>query len=410
MLTSGALAQVGGAVQPGDIAFGLSRFDPIETALRARKCESLGGWQQLSFLQSMEFDNAGGSHSACGNLLALNFGATPASGDPTTGGGLHVLATDGTDSADSIYQFHVDAGGIESTRVSGLSVSPDNNRVAVFAYDTGSVIVFDYDAGPKPGSGSEAGVFDPIRLLSAAPAFTTQGTAWLDNDSFLLYRRGAGDSLGTQVVRGDISGSTITATVVATITVPAGGSQFLDIDYNPVVSPYVYCQHSSFTTATINTLTILDPADWSVVNTVNLSTSMNTAREIALGPDKTLYMAAYGGADAPGPIVDVLDVADPDSIADNSSTDCYQAVDERDVPISSSFNGMDVAVESCNGGPPPCPADLDGSGAVNGFDLALLLGSWGPCAGCLADLDDNNIVNGFDLALLLGSWGPCPLG
>ena len=59
--------------------------------------------------------------------------------------------------------------------------------------------------------------------------------------------------------------------------------------------------------------------------------------------------------------------------------------------------------------PQPCPADLDGNGEVGAFDLALLLGNWGPCDGdCPADLDGSGAVGAFDLALLLGNWGDCP--
>ena len=57
-----------------------------------------------------------------------------------------------------------------------------------------------------------------------------------------------------------------------------------------------------------------------------------------------------------------------------------------------------------------CPWDFDGDGAVGPFDLALLLGNWGPCAdpdNCPADLDGNGEVGPFDLALVLGNWGPC---
>lgn len=64
-----------------------------------------------------------------------------------------------------------------------------------------------------------------------------------------------------------------------------------------------------------------------------------------------------------------------------------------------------------------CPADLDDNGEVGAFDLALLLGGWGPCdepcepgdpsTTCAADLDGNCEVGAFDLALLLGAWGPC---
>ena len=64
---------------------------------------------------------------------------------------------------------------------------------------------------------------------------------------------------------------------------------------------------------------------------------------------------------------------------------------------------------------PPClpacdcnPADLNHDGMVGAFDLALLLGSWGPCPDpddCPPDLDSDGTVGAADLALLLGSWG-----
>jgi hypothetical protein len=56
---------------------------------------------------------------------------------------------------------------------------------------------------------------------------------------------------------------------------------------------------------------------------------------------------------------------------------------------------------------PACPADLDGSGTVDVFDLLALLGAWGPCAGCPADLDGSGSVDVFDLLALLGAWGDC---
>ncbi|MGH7292326.1 MAG: hypothetical protein ACREJT_14005, partial [Myxococcota bacterium] len=59
------------------------------------------------------------------------------------------------------------------------------------------------------------------------------------------------------------------------------------------------------------------------------------------------------------------------------------------------------------GAPVGCDEDLTGDGVVDGFDLATLLGAWGPCAGCPADLDGDGDVDGFDLATLLGAWGPC---
>lgn len=54
----------------------------------------------------------------------------------------------------------------------------------------------------------------------------------------------------------------------------------------------------------------------------------------------------------------------------------------------------------------PCPADLDGDGAVGASDLAILLGAWGQRGA--ADLDGDGNVGASDLAVLLGAWGSCP--
>lgn len=65
-----------------------------------------------------------------------------------------------------------------------------------------------------------------------------------------------------------------------------------------------------------------------------------------------------------------------------------------------------------------CFADFDHNGQVDAFDLAVLLGAWGPCPEpcvpgepsetCPTDLDPECNVGAFDLALLLGAWGLCP--
>ncbi len=56
-------------------------------------------------------------------------------------------------------------------------------------------------------------------------------------------------------------------------------------------------------------------------------------------------------------------------------------------------------------------SDLDADGGVGSSDLALLIGSWGPCPSfsipCLPDLDGDGAVGSSDLAQLLGEWGPC---
>ncbi len=58
-----------------------------------------------------------------------------------------------------------------------------------------------------------------------------------------------------------------------------------------------------------------------------------------------------------------------------------------------------------------CPTDVDFNGQTGAFDLAVLLGCWGPvtpgepCA-CL-DADGDMTIGAFDLAILLGTWGAC---
>ena len=52
-----------------------------------------------------------------------------------------------------------------------------------------------------------------------------------------------------------------------------------------------------------------------------------------------------------------------------------------------------------------CTGDLDGNGAVDAADLAIVLGQWGGAGS--ADLDGSGSVQGGDLAILLGAWGPC---
>ena len=59
---------------------------------------------------------------------------------------------------------------------------------------------------------------------------------------------------------------------------------------------------------------------------------------------------------------------------------------------------------------PACSkADFNGDGVVNGGDLGLIIGAWGPCENCPQDLDQNGVVNSADLGLFLSLWGPCAI-
>ncbi|MFM7259352.1 MAG: hypothetical protein ACKO3W_01985 [bacterium] len=60
--------------------------------------------------------------------------------------------------------------------------------------------------------------------------------------------------------------------------------------------------------------------------------------------------------------------------------------------------------------PPPCPADVNGSGAVDASDMAALLSAWGTNgAGTFdTDIDNDGIVGASDLSAMLSAWGACP--
>ncbi len=68
--------------------------------------------------------------------------------------------------------------------------------------------------------------------------------------------------------------------------------------------------------------------------------------------------------------------------------------------------GDGTLVISCEGPKaPPCPADLNGDGVVDGADLGLMLNAWGGAGA--ADLNGDGVVDGADLGLMLNAWGGC---
>ena len=347
-------AGVSAQLQVGDVVYGLSQSDPLNTLELVRGPVTANGgvivpdfWDGTPFAQGVEFDNFNGiSHNANGNLLATNFGTTALGGtilsfsttNPSVGAGQLIGDTGPTGIG----------GAVTLSRLGGLSVNPSNNRIAVTGYDSGAVYVFDYTPGDTMGGGAALNNGRETALQTLIPG-ATQGTAWLDNDTVLAFGFDGAlyevDAAGT---------SPLSATAATFLSTAFTGSQYTDLEYNPTISPYVYASYSSNTSSTgvtINTLFILNPnSGYSLVKQIDLSTSANTLREIALGPNGELFLGQYGGSQAPGAIIDVLPdvVTNPASIADNSSFDWFMST------VQSSFNGIDVSL----GGAPSAVARL----------------------------------------------------
>jgi hypothetical protein len=56
-----------------------------------------------------------------------------------------------------------------------------------------------------------------------------------------------------------------------------------------------------------------------------------------------------------------------------------------------------------------CPCDVFRDNSVNGIDLGVLLGQWGPTNQyTVTDFNSDGAVDGTDLGTLLAAWGPCP--
>jgi len=64
----------------------------------------------------------------------------------------------------------------------------------------------------------------------------------------------------------------------------------------------------------------------------------------------------------------------------------------------------DLALAAVPATPAPCTADLNGDGARDASDIAIMLGAWGAAGG---DVTGDGTTDAQDLAVLLSSWGPC---
>ena len=388
-----AQAQV---TQPGDVVFGISDSDPALSIELVRGPASGTGtvtadiWNDNPFIQSMEFDNTGGiSHNASGNLLGLNFGA------PDSTGQIYSFST--TDASVTTGNLLGDTtaldGGLSVSRLSSLSVSPDNSKIAVNGYDRGSVIVYDYTPGDTAGNG---GAIENLRESSLNLLYLTdtQGITWIDDNTVAAF--------ATDGSIYEVDATTMDSTFAGNVPFPMNdaASPYTALVYNEDVSPYLYASRSFFEDGTTtNELFVLDPANgYSTVHQVDLSTSANTLREIALDQDGNLFFTTFGGE------ISVLQdvVSDPTSIADNSSTIWYTS------DVFAGFTGLDVAHGTPVTG---IDGDFDNDGAYGCSDVDALVADIANGNNSASfDLDGDGSVNGADLDAWLAEAGEANIG
>ncbi|MEM8679309.1 MAG: hypothetical protein AAGF97_08160 [Planctomycetota bacterium] len=384
--------------QVNDIVFGLSNPDGLVNLELVRNGAAVPDHWNQEWVASLAFDNSGGVISNVnGNLLGVDFGASGGTGN------IYSLST--SDDTVAMGQLIGDTAGLGgggltfTTRLAGLSVSPNNDKIAVQGYDPGNVIVYDYTAGDT--AGANAGLSGARETAPFLTPTDTQGTAWLDNNTIAVM-----DSLGSLYT---VDATTMVSTFQAFIPTPAVGGDYSSILYNPDVSSMLYAAYSGFDgNASSSELYVIDPSNFNIVNTVDLSTSGESIREMAFDTSGNLYYGTFGGD------IEVImgAAADPANIADNSGLDFYStgefpffpglAIGLGDAPppvADCDFNGdemcdindMDELTGAITAGNPDVMTyDLNGDGMVDGLDVD----EWRAQAGAMNLLSGNPYLVG----------------
>jgi hypothetical protein len=123
-------------------------------------------------------------------------------------------------------------------------------------------------------------------------------------------------------------------------------------------------------------------------------------------------IAVYDGAACPGASTAVLACNDTGAgCTSGTSTVEWEAVEGATYYIRlgspGAGAGTGTLVTSCTA-VNPCPADLDGDGAVGASDVSFALLDFGACPGCQSDVDGDGITGASDVSLMLLDFGPCP--
>jgi hypothetical protein len=357
----------------GDVVIGLGSGRSTTTLELVRGTLTPGGatrpaplspWTTQNFTRFVKFDNLGGTaHNVHGNLLAVDPG-----GSATNGGNIYSYATQGTQPlpAPQLLATTNTASGA-ATRLGGLSVSPDNTKIALAGFDTGKVLVYDYTAGNGLGTGtpSLSGLRQSAAILGTGSNYSSgsqQGTVWKDSNTVLAF---AGDGkLYT------VDATSMANTQVADVTIATTAQSSTALAYNPAVSPYVYASYSSFvgspSNTTTNKLYIFDPAASYADLTgggLDFSTSApNTIRDIALDASGNLVFVTNAPTSSTGNArLEYVTAADLAAKTANSSVDWFNDDIFQSQP---GFTGLDIGFAP----PAGITGDYNNDGKVDAGD------------------------------------------
>jgi hypothetical protein len=315
----------------------------------------------------VKFDNLGGAaHNVHGNLLAVDPG-----GSAANGGNIYSYATQGTQPLPAPQLLATtNTGSGAATRLGGLSVSPDNTKIALAGFDTGKVLVYDYTAGNGLGTGTPSlnGLRQSAAILGTGANYSAgsqQGTAWKDNNTVLAF---AGDGkLYT------VDATTKANTQVANVGIATGLQSSTALAYNPTVSPLIYATYSTFSGAsgtppntTTNKLYIFDPAASYADLTgggLDFSTSApNTIRDIALDASGNLVFVTNAPTSSTGNArLEYVTAADLAAKNPNSSVDWFNDDIFQTQP---GFTGLDIGFAP----PAGITGDYNNDGKVDAGD------------------------------------------
>jgi hypothetical protein len=252
-------------------------------------------------------------------------------------------------------------GGTTSiTRLGEIAISPDNTKILATGYDAGTALVYDYTAGNGAGGGSPAasGARESATPITEDFAHTV-GAGWLNNTTGLVF-----SALGKLYT---VNAATAALTMVKDVDPSLGtNANFTSIAYNSNISKYIYADYGAQVSGvTLNKLYVIDPtAGYNVVKTIDLSTSIQTARDLALDKNGNLFISQFGGTGTAGGAIDFLpaaNVLNPATLTDNSSIDWYTTA------TPASFSGIDIGL----GAAAPLAGDYNGDGKVNAADYVI---------------------------------------